>query len=153
MAGVEITDVNISRKVNRMSVGTDSDAGFQAQLEEIDNALNVFETAGGRTTVGSDRDQVLCGVGLGQMGQQDASFGPLNSNIDQAGYVGLGGSCWTQINLNKGSSGMKREPMKLKRNLRDYLGEENHAVSCKKNKSATDIEISVEAGSQPRRTQ
>ena len=87
------------------------------------------------------------------MGQQEVSFGPLNSNIDQAGGVGLGGSCWTQINLNKVSSGMKREPMKLKRNLRDYLGEENHAVSCKKNKSATDIEISVKASSQPRRTQ
>ena len=87
------------------------------------------------------------------MGQQEVSFGPLNSNIDQADGVGLGDSCWTKKNLSKESSGMIKKPMKLKRNLRDYLGEENHAVSCKKNKSATDIEISVEAGSQPRRTQ
>ena len=91
MAGAEITDVNVSREVNRMSVSTDSDAGFQAQLEEIDNALKVFETAGGRTVVGPDRDQVLGGDGLGQMGQLDASFGPLNSNTNQAGCVGLGG--------------------------------------------------------------
>ena len=153
MAGAEITGVNVFKEVNRMNVGADSEAGFQAQLGEIDNALKVFETAGGRTVVGPDRDQVLGGDGLGQMGQQEVSFGPLNSNNDQAGGVGLGGSCWTQKNLSKVSSGMNREPMKLKRNLRDYLGEENHAVSCKKNKSATDIEISVEAGSQPRRTQ
>ena len=153
MAGAELTGVNVLKEVNRMNVGADSEAGFQAQLEEIDNALKVFETAGGRTVVGPDRDQVLGGDGLGQMGHQEVSFGPLNSNIDQAGGVGLGGSCWTQKNLSKVSSRMNREPMKLKRNLRDYLGEESHAVSCKKNKSATDIEISVEAGSQPRRTQ
>ena len=153
MAGAEITDVNVSRGVNRMSESTDSDAGFQAQLEEIDNALNVFETVGGRTEVGPDRDQVLGVVGLGQMGQQDASFGPLDPKTDQAGYVGIGGRCWAQVKLNKGSSGMKREPMKLKRNLREYLGDENHAVSCKKNRSETNNEISVEAGSQPCRTQ
>ena len=87
------------------------------------------------------------------MGQQEVSFGPLNSNIDQADGVGLGDSCWTKKNLSKENSGMNRKSIKLKRSLRDYLGEENHAVSCKKNKSATDIEISVEAGSQPRRTQ
>ena len=84
------------------------------------------------------------------MGQQDASFGPLDPKTDQAGYVGIGGRCWAQVKLNKGNSGMKREPMKLKRNLREYLGDENHAVSCKKNRSETDNEISVEAGSQPR---
>ena len=87
------------------------------------------------------------------MGQQEVSFGPFNSNIDQADGVGLGDSCWTQRKLSKETSGMIKKPMKLKRNLRDYLGEENHTVSCKKNKSATDTEISVEAGSQPRRTQ
>ena len=112
-----------------------------------------FETAGGRTKVGPNRDQVLGGDGLGQMGQQEVSFGPLNSNNDQAGGVGLGGSCWTQKNLSKVSSGMNREPMKLKRNLRDYLGDENHAVSCKKNRSETNNEILMEAGFQPRRTQ
>ena len=153
MAGAEITDVNVSRGVNRINVSTDSDAGFQAQLEEIDNVLNIFETAGGRIEVGPDRDQVLGVVGLGQMGQQDASFGPLDSKTDQAGCVGVGGRCWAQVNLNKGSSGMKREPMKLKRNLREYLGDENHAMSCKKNRSETDNEISVEVGSQLRRTQ
>ena len=41
MAGAEITDVDVSKGVNRMSVSTDSDAGFQAQLEEIDNAWNL----------------------------------------------------------------------------------------------------------------
>ena len=153
MAGVEITGVNVSRGVNWMSVNTDLDASFQAQLEEIDNALNIFETAGGRAEVGLNRDQDLGVDGLGQMGQQDASFGPLDSKNDQDGYVGIKGRRWAQVSLNKGSSGMKREPMKLKRNLREYLGDENHAVSCKKNKSETDNEISMEAGFQPHRTQ
>ena len=112
-----------------------------------------FETAGGRTEVGPNRDQNLGVDGLGQMGQQDASFGPLDSKNDQAGCVGIEGRCWAQVSLNKGSSGMKREPMKLKRNLREYLGDENHAVSCKKNRSETNNEILMEAGFQPRRTQ
>ena len=51
------------------------------------------------------------------MGQQDASFGPLDSKNDQDGYVGIKGRRWAQGSLNKGSSGTKREPMKLKRNL------------------------------------
>ena len=41
MAGAKITDVDVSKGVNRMSVSTDSDADFQAQLEEIDNAWNL----------------------------------------------------------------------------------------------------------------
>ena len=56
MAGAEITGVNISRGVNWISVSTDSDAIFQAQLEEIDNVLNIFETARGRAEVGPNRD-------------------------------------------------------------------------------------------------
>ena len=67
--------------------------------------------------------------------------------------MGIEGRRWAQVSLNKGSSGMKRKPMKLKRNLREYLGDENHAMSCKKNRSETDNEISVEASFQPRRTQ
>ena len=117
MAGAEITGVNISRGVNWISVSTDSDASFQAQLEEIDNVLNIFETARGRAEVGPNRDQDLGVDGLGQMGQQDASFGPLDSKNDQDGYVGIKGRRWAQGSLNKGSSGTKREPMKLKRNL------------------------------------
>ena len=65
MAGAEITGVNVFKEVNRMNVGADSEAGFLAQLEEIDNALKIFETAGGRTVVGPDSDQVLGGDGLG----------------------------------------------------------------------------------------
>ena len=112
-----------------------------------------FETAGERTEVGPNRDQNLGVDGLGQMGQQDASFGPLYSKNDQVGCVGIEGKRWAQVSLNKGSSGMKRKPMKLKRNLHEYLGDENHAVSCKKNRSETDNEISMEAGFQPHRTQ
>ena len=153
MAGVEITGVNVSRGVNWMSVSTGLDASFQAQLEEIDNALNIFETAGGRAEVGPNRDQDLGVDGLGQMGQQDASFGPLDSKNDQDGYVGIKGRRWAQGSLNKGSSGTKREPMKLKRNLCEYLEDENQAVSYKKKRSETDNEISVEAGFQPRWTQ
>ena len=48
---------------------------------------------------------------------------------------------------------MKKEPMKLKRNLREYLEDEDHAVSYKKKRSETDNEISVEVGFQPHRTQ
>ena len=103
--------------------------------------------------MGSNRDQDLGVDGLGQMGQQDASFGPLDSKNDQDGYVGIKGRRWAQGSLNKGSSGTKREPMKLKRNLREYLEDENQVVSYKKKRSEIDNEISVEAGFQPRRTQ
>ena len=67
--------------------------------------------------------------------------------------MGIEGRRWAQVSLNKGSSGMKREPMKLKRNLCEYLEDENQAVSCKKKRSEIDNEISVEASFQPRRTQ
>ena len=93
MAGAEITGVNVFKEGIRMTVDADSEAGFKAQLEEIDTALKIFETAGGRTVVGPDRDQVVGGDGLGQMGHQEGSFGPLNSNTDQADGVGLGDSC------------------------------------------------------------
>ena len=85
MAGAEIMDVNVSRGVNRMSVSTDSNAGFQAQLEEIDNALNIFETAGGRTEVGSDRDQNLGVDRLGQMANKMLVLGPLTPRITRLG--------------------------------------------------------------------
>ena len=91
IAGAEIMDVNVARGKNRMIVSTDLDAGFQAQLEETNNELNNFETVGGRVEVGSNRDQDLGIDGLGQMGQQDASFGPLDSKNDQGGYVGIEG--------------------------------------------------------------
>ena len=65
IVGAEITDVNIPRGVNQMIVSIDSDAGFQAQLEETDNELNNFETVGGRVEVGPNRDQDLGIDGLG----------------------------------------------------------------------------------------
>ena len=43
--------------------------------------------------------------------------------------------------------------MKLKGNLREYLEDENHAVSYKKKRPEIDNEISVEVGFQTRRTQ
>ena len=43
--------------------------------------------------------------------------------------------------------------MLLKRNLREFLEREDQAECCKKKRIVTDSEISVEAGSQPCRTQ
>ena len=136
-----------------MIVSTDLDVDFQAQLKEIDNELNKFETVEGRAEVGLNRDQALGVDRLGQMGQQDASLGPLDSKNDQGRYVGIEGRRQAQGIFNNGSSGTKKEPMKLKRNLREYLEDEDHAVSYKKKRSETDNEISVEVGFQPHRTQ
>ena len=68
-----------------MIVSTDSDAGFQAQLEETDNELNNFETVGGRAEVGPNRDQDLGIDGLGQMGQQMLVLGPLTPRMTRVG--------------------------------------------------------------------
>ena len=86
------------------------------------------------------------------MGQQGVIVGPLDSKNDQDGYVGTEGKRWAQGIFNKGSSGKKKEPMMLKRNLRECLEEEDHVVSYKKKRTETDNEISVEASSQPCRT-
>ena len=85
IVGAEITNVNIPRGVNQMIVSTDSDAGFQAQLEETDNELNNFETVGGRVEVGPNRDQDLGIDGLGQMGQQMLVLGPLTPRMTRVG--------------------------------------------------------------------
>ena len=150
MAGAEVTDVNVSREVNRMTVSTDSYADFQEQLEAIDNELNKFETVKGRAEVGPDSMQALGVDGLGQMVQQGVNVGPLNSKNDQDGHVGIKGRRWAQGIFN---IGMKKEPMKLKRNLCEYLEDEDHAVSYKKKRTETDNEISVKASSHPCRTQ
>ena len=82
MASAKITDVNVSREVNRMIVSTYLEADFQAQLEEIDKELNKFETIKGRAEVGPDSMQALGVDRLSQIGQQGVNVGPLDSKND-----------------------------------------------------------------------
>ncbi|KAK7859072.1 putative ribonuclease h protein [Quercus suber] len=118
MTGTEILDVNGSVEANRVTVSTDLEASFQAQLEEIDTELNKFETLVGREEVGPVSVNTVGAVGPGLMGQRGTNGGLFESNNDQVNFESAKGRRWAQESIKIGSSGMKKEPSVLKRNLR-----------------------------------